>query len=198
MVDTDDAGGIAGVVLTGGASRRMGRDKATLEVDGIAMARRVANALSAVSCTPILAVGGDSDRLRSLALPVLADRWPGEGPLGAIITALEHLCGPGFEKKLDGVVIAACDLPWLGVVTLSELVQTSLQHPESDVVVASTDRLEPLCAVWHRSALPIISMCFDAGERAVHAVLSQLVVLTCAVDPRSLVNVNGPDDLSRG
>ena len=56
----------AGVVLTGGASRRMGRDKALLPVDGVPMAVRVATAMIAAGAHPVVALGGDADGLREL------------------------------------------------------------------------------------------------------------------------------------
>ncbi|WP_434127450.1 molybdenum cofactor guanylyltransferase, partial [Enterococcus faecium] len=56
----------AGAVLTGGDSRRMGTDKALIEVDGGPLARRVANALRAAGADPVIAVGGDLEALGDL------------------------------------------------------------------------------------------------------------------------------------
>lgn len=75
----------------------MGRDKALIEVDGVALARRVADALPV---DRVVAVGGD---VGSLGLEVEPDRWPGEGPLGGLATALAA-CEPG-----DVLVLAPCD-----------------------------------------------------------------------------------------
>jgi molybdopterin-guanine dinucleotide biosynthesis protein A len=77
-----------GAVLTGGSSRRMGTDKALLEVDGVAMAVRVARALDAAGATEVMCIGGDAPALAALGLIVVTDRHPGDGPLGAVITAL--------------------------------------------------------------------------------------------------------------
>ena len=64
---------LIGAVLCGGASRRMGTDKAFIEIDGVPMARRVASALADAGCESIYAVGGDSIRLRRLGFVTLAD-----------------------------------------------------------------------------------------------------------------------------
>ncbi|HEX2785027.1 MAG TPA: NTP transferase domain-containing protein, partial [Ilumatobacteraceae bacterium] len=64
-----------GAVLCGGASRRMGVDKATLRIQGVAMARRVADVLLAAGCALVIAVGGDSVELRRLGLDGVADEF---------------------------------------------------------------------------------------------------------------------------
>ncbi|HEV8116835.1 MAG TPA: NTP transferase domain-containing protein, partial [Acidimicrobiales bacterium] len=101
----------AGAVLCGGGSRRMGRDKAHILVEGVAMARRVADALTGAGASEVWAVGGDADAVSRLGLRVVPDDRPGGGPLPATITALGR---PGPEV----VVVLACDL----------------LHPSSDAV----------------------------------------------------------------
>jgi molybdopterin-guanine dinucleotide biosynthesis protein A len=183
---------VAGAVLTGGASRRMGRDKATLPVDGIAMARRVADALIAGGCATVLAVGGDTDGLARLGLEAIPDGWPGEGPVGGIVTALAATDAP--------TVVAACDLPWLDAATVGALVAAFVdagadpEGAQADAFVAVTDRIEPLCALWQPAALPPLRAAFAAGERAVHRALGGLRVVTVRVDPAALRNVNTPED----
>ena len=78
---------LAGAVLVGGASRRMGRPKALIEVDGAPMVVRVATALGAAGCTPVRLIGATRCR-RTSGITLVEDRWPGEGPLGGVITAL--------------------------------------------------------------------------------------------------------------
>ncbi|HEX3090596.1 MAG TPA: NTP transferase domain-containing protein, partial [Ilumatobacteraceae bacterium] len=66
MFDSADAP--IGAVLCGGASRRMGSDKATMQVAGVAMARRVADALTAAGCARVFAIGGEAADLTGLGL----------------------------------------------------------------------------------------------------------------------------------
>ena len=178
---------VAGAVLTGGASRRMGRDKATLEIDGVAMAARVVGALEAGGCAPVFLVGGDAARLAGIGRPVVADAWPGEGPLGAVIVALRHAAQP--------VLVAACDLPWLDAGTVGSLLAAHLAHPDVDVVHAASPAIEPLCAVWHPSALASLTSAFAAGERGMQRAIAGLRAHPCAVDPLALANINRPGDL---
>src|SRR5690606_29827571 len=80
---------LRGAVLTGGARRRMGRDKALIEIDGRAMAVIVAATLVEAGCEPVVAVGGDAEQLTGLGLAFVPDVEPGAGPLGGVVGALE-------------------------------------------------------------------------------------------------------------
>jgi len=182
---------IAGAVLTGGASRRMGTDKAMVPVGGVAMAARVAAALRAGGCAEVIAIGGDVVALEALGLAVVADRSPGEGPLGGIITALEYTAAT--------TVVVACDLPYLDASTVALLIGTlhdaAANDAPVDVAMASTGRLEPLCAVWNPSALAAMQRAFVGGERAIHRALVDLRVATVVVAGSALRNVNTPAEL---
>jgi molybdopterin-guanine dinucleotide biosynthesis protein A len=178
---------VAGAVLAGGRSSRMGRDKALVAIDGRAMATRVATAIGAGGCRPVVMIGGDVDALGTLGFEVVPDRWPGEGPLGAIVTALMHFGAP--------TLVAACDLPWLDEQTVASLCAVLADVVLADVVLATTDRDEPLCACWMPSSLPHLSRQFDDGERAVHRALRALRSARVPVSPAALRNVNAPADL---
>ncbi|MET0910653.1 MAG: NTP transferase domain-containing protein [Ilumatobacteraceae bacterium] len=178
----------AGAVLCGGASRRMGTDKAFVEVDGIAMAERVATALEAAGCVPVVFVGGDSALLARFGRPVHEDRWPGEGPAGGVLTALLELD--------DDVVVAACDLALLSERSVLRLVHEAARAPAADVVVASTDRLQPGLALWRRAARPQVDAQWTAGTRALHRLVEALTSVTVRVDPAELRNVNTTADLT--
>lgn len=180
---------VAGAVLTGGASRRMGRPKATVGVGGRPMARRVADALVAAGCLPVVAIGGDADVLGVLGLDVIADAHPGEGPLGAIVTALRWAGG-------RDVVVAACDLPWLTAEVVGALLVPDVASPVvPDVVMARSGRLEPLLARWSPSALAGLERAFAAGERAVHRAAQGMRVREVAVPSGAVRNVNRPGDI---
>ena len=172
---------IAGAVLCGGRSTRMGRDKASLPVDGIAMADRVAAALHDAGCTPVVAIGGHP---AAHAITVVEDDHPGEGPLGGILTAMRHWGGP--------VAVASCDMPWLTGDVVRHLIDALGEH---DVAAARGDRLEPLCAVWSVASAHHLRVAFDGGERAVRRAMAALDVVEVPVDPATVRNVNSPSDL---
>lgn len=194
----DDAT-IAGAVLTGGASRRMGRDKALIEIDGVPLADRVASVLRCAGCDPVVAIGGDERLRRRLATPVLPDRLPGHGPLGGVLVALETVADADGPHR-DRVVVVACDLPDLTPASIGALIDAARRSDEgaaADVVVARSDRLEPAVAVWSVSALPAVSALHGAGERALRDVIARLRHVEVGLDPAVLRNVNTPDDLHR-
>jgi molybdenum cofactor guanylyltransferase len=151
----------AGAVLCGGASRRMGTDKAQVELDGQALAVRVARALAAAGATRVVAIGGDAPALRALGLHVVADDHPGDGPLGGIITALRT-----FEGEADLVAILACDL----VHPDPDAVRTVVEYVATHEVDAAAPRVDDWRhlhhAVWRVSALAPLRAAFDTGERA--------------------------------
>lgn len=189
---------IAGVVLTGGASRRMGRTKALVEVDGIPLADRVATALRGGGCDPVVAIGGDPEELAALSVPVVPDRHPGHGPLGGILHGLE-LFGAASPTgcSTDWMVAVACDLPDLTPAVVRELTAADVATDTVDVVVARTHRLEPAVAMWSLAALAAVSSMHRRGERALHRVIGGLRCVEVGVDATALRNVNTPDDLHR-
>ncbi len=186
---------MVGAVLTGGASRRMGRTKALIEVDGIPMATRVAAALRDAGCVSVVAYGGDPVELETLDIPVLPDRHPGSGPLGGVLGVLELFAES--ELTVAGVVVVACDLPALDGADLAGMVESARHHPHVDVIVARTSSLEPACAIWHLQALERIRECFDEGERALHVAIGRLTSIEVDVDGAALRNINTPEDLGR-
>lgn len=169
----------------------MGRDKALLELDGVAFAVVVAGVLAAAGATRVIAVGGDEPALRRLGLEVVPDPRQGDGPLAGIAAAL-HVAGGS-----DAVVVLACDL----IAASSDgvrMVLDALEHAaDADVAVPVIDgRREPLHAAWRPAAGPAIDAALAAGERAVHAVFNRLRTLDVpGLDPAWLRNVNSPGQL---
>ena len=141
----------AGFVLAGGRSSRMGRDKALLEVGASPGAR-------SASCTLIEHIAGEvrqaagnvtliasPDRYAHFGIPVVADRVEGCGPLGGLFTALSI-------TGADWNLVVACDLPNATAALFEELF-VAAEHAGCVALVPSTSSgLEPLCAVYHRTA----------------------------------------------
>jgi molybdopterin-guanine dinucleotide biosynthesis protein A len=180
---------VAGAVLAGGASSRMGRTKSLIEVGGVAMGRIVADVLDAAGCAPIAFIGGDATKLHALSGDFVADLYPGEGPLGGVLTALHH-----FEAA-SHVLVVACDLPLLDVETVRLLLDTAAGAPETAAVVANSGRREPGLVVWNRAALADIVDVFTGGTRAVHAILERIDAVDQRVHPAAMQNVNRLDDV---
>ena len=129
----------AAAVLAGGASRRMGRDKATLAVGGVELASLVLAAAAQVA-DPVVLVAPDGHPARRVAGPAIrlvAD--PGLGPLAALAAALDAL-------EAEHVLVLAADHPGLRVELLARLV--ALAGEAEAVACRRGPRLEPLVAVF--------------------------------------------------
>jgi molybdopterin-guanine dinucleotide biosynthesis protein A len=168
----------------------MGRTKALIQIDGVAMAERVATTLDAAHCTPVVFVGGERTELAALHHDVVDDVYPGAGPVGGILTALAST-----PNSTGVVVVVACDVPFIDVATIQKLLDVARRSPQADVVVARTDRLEPGCAVWRVTALERIEALFAAGERAIHRVIFKLASVEVDVATGALMNLNRPEDI---
>lgn len=179
-----------GAVLCGGQSRRMRTDKAMLAIDGTLLAERVARVLGSAGCDPVWFVGGDGAGLASVGRSVVADRHPGDGPAGGVLTALAaagELAGPP-----RGVVVAACDLVALDSDTVASVIRRVEDGP--DVCAARTDRVEPLLAWWHPRTRRRVEAAFAAGVRALHEMLGRLDVEFVDVPAPAMRNVNTPGE----
>lgn len=178
---------VGGAVLAGGASRRMGRDKAFIELDGKTLLDRGIDALLAGGAEPVVVVGGDAPRIAEAGYHYVPDQHPGEGPLGGIITALEAL-------ENDLVVVLACDLIDASPVAVSSLIAVAA---DADVVVPVVEgRAQWLHAIWRRAALEPLRRAFAAGERAPRRALGGLrVVEILDGSPCWYADADTPDDL---
>ena len=180
-----------GYVLCGGASRRMGQDKALVELDGTALARRVADALAAAGAGRVVAVGGDTDALSARGLRVVPDRWPGEGPLGGLLTALEDPDGT------SGVaVVLSCDLTGPDPDAIARTVEEQARLACDAVVPLVDGRHQWLHAAWDRRVVRILADVFAAGERSVAgAALSLRIETTDRVGALAVHDADRPEDL---
>jgi molybdopterin-guanine dinucleotide biosynthesis protein A len=180
----------AGFVLAGGSSRRMGRDKALVEVDGRPLVLHACTTLRAAGASRVTVVGGDAAAFHGLGLATLADEHRGEGPLGAIVTAL--------GTRVDGGVAAvlSCDLVDPSPANVTALLAQI--GPGIDVVVASRrGRPQWLHAAWSVDALGELKRIFAQGERSIGRAAQGLMVEVVEVpDPDRLQDADTPADLS--
>ena len=181
-----------GAVLCGGRSRRMGRDKALVEIDGVPMASRVASALTAAGATTVVAVGGDHERLGAVGLDHEADEHPGEGPLGALVTALHRV---GTEAV---VAVLGCDLVAPSPPVIAGLA-ARLDAGDADAVVPLVDgRPQWMHAVWRRRVSGVLTAVFASGERSLFGAVHGLDIDFHGVDAVApFRDADTPDDLPR-
>ncbi len=157
---------ISGAILAGGQSRRMGTDKAALLLGGEPLLLRVVRRLRLV--TPDVAIIGPPERAAlAPGVPLFSDRWPQQGPLGGIATALQVLAG-------EAVLVVGCDMPFLNIRLLRYLLSFA---PEYDAVVVRTEgQAHPLHAVYQKRCLQALEALLLAGELQVQRFLNRLAV----------------------
>jgi molybdenum cofactor guanylyltransferase len=187
---------ITAVVLVGGRSTRMGRDKATLvpdASDGRTLTQMVLDALSPPAEYALLA----GRALPGLNVPAVVDQYADAGPLGGIAAALEAV-------HTELAVVAACDMPSIAPALVAHLVQRANERPDVLCVLCAGERdPEPLPSVWRPAAAAPLREALAAGVRSLRDAVDRLPHLVVplhewrSLDPTgaSFVNWNRPEDL---
>lgn len=182
-----------GVVLAGGASRRMGYDKAQIPLAGITLAEHAVNRLKTVAHPVVLA---DRGRLNLEGVPSIVD-GPGAGPAAALLGAAE-----AFPER--DLLVLACDLPQVPIDLLAHLAHRT----GGDLWLPRWHRgVEPLCALYRPKALDLLKNRVTEGKFALHALMQSTALETRFLEGEALgkwgtgeemfANLNTPQDLER-
>lgn len=176
------------VVLPGGASSRMGKDKSLLDIRGVPLIERVIAQLKG-RFREVLISADESAMFRSPGVPVIRDQKPGQGPLMGIAAALE-------AARTDIVFIVACDIPTIDPRVVRRLLAAS-RNADCVVPRRSDGRWEPLFSVWRRSALPAIRAVLSTEVRKIDAVFPRLNLAIVEIgDAPWLRNLNTPAEVA--
>lgn len=179
---------IVSLIFAGGQSRRMGTDKALLEVDGVPLLQKVHQV--AQVCT---------DRVYIVATPrpgfpadwhYLTESSPGQGPLLAFQDSLAQI-------SADWVLLLACDLPYLEVSAVQRWCAELEQVPAAAIAYLAPHPKgwESLCGFYRPRCLPSLRQWIGLGHRSFQAWLaSEVVVPMRETDRRLFVNWNYPHD----
>ncbi|MFC4309321.1 NTP transferase domain-containing protein [Steroidobacter flavus] len=179
-----------GLVLAGGASTRMQRDKAAIEYHGQSQLHWTFHLLSHVCAATFVSVRPDQREEPTRAgLPQIVDRQPGIGPIAGISAALHA------HPKAAWIVVA-CDLPFLNEQTLRYLVERRDPRKIATAFKSSHDGLpEPLCAIWEPAAREPVLAHIAAGKQCPRKFLINADTLLLDLpDARALDNVNTSDE----
>lgn len=174
----------------------MGTDKATVVVGGRILLDRVGSALASLCPLETLLIGGPARANIGFAHRHVPDAWPGEGPLGGIVTALR-------VSTTDLVLVVPCDLPDLehaSETVLSPLLAMLSGDPDLDVVVPVVAGRPQLAVAAYRSRSNVVlAGAFESGARSLRDGLRSLCVgelVVAAGDQRSLVDLDTANDLA--
>jgi len=187
---------VTAAVLAGGQSRRMGQDKARVEIVGRTMLERVIERLSPLFGS-LMIIGGDSSLGDSRAIPVHPDLRPRMGSLGGIYTAV-------VLSPTEHVFCAACDMPFISKKVVELMIRRAGEGYDA-VVPRISGELEPLCALYSRNIRDVVEQDLDNGVRRIKTTLSSLRVRVVEeeelvpIDPElnTFFNINTPEDLER-
>nr|WP_274386075.1 molybdenum cofactor guanylyltransferase [Paenibacillus polymyxa] len=196
---------VTGIIVAGGRSRRMGQDKALLEIDGATMLERMYTTLQQAA-QRVVVVTRDNQGYGLSGMETVSDVFRGMGPLSGIHAGLS-------ASTTEWGMVVACDMPFVQPEVLHDLLAvtkkwTELQgtrEPALQAVIPSMDgRIHPLLAVYHRSVLPSAEECLRSGRLRLTDWLDKLNVRYATVEDlpgvsedmwhKAVFNMNNPQD----
>ena len=187
------------IILAGGKSRRLGRDKTLVSIDGESLIQRVVDRLIPLG-SEVIVVASQQQFAIPLAVrsraKVVFDLYPGKGSLGGIYTGLEASCS-------SHSLVVACDMPFLNSALLKYMIQLS---PAFDLVVPRVGgEIEPLHAIYSKGCLAPIERLLQKGKLKISGFFDAVKVRyveddeISRFDPEhlSFFNVNSRADLEK-
>ncbi len=208
---------VSGVILAGGQSRRIGRDKAFLDLEGSTLIERVIEQVRKV-CSEVIIVANDREAYAPFDARVVGDAFLGKGPLGGIFSGLQ-------AAQEEYALAVACDMPFLNDALLRYLISLV---PQADVIIpraqdpsgnpardqpaksrskplAKESELHPLHAVYSKTCLEPMRrrlLADDLRLISFHDAVAVRIVEPEQVDRFdplhwSFFNINTPEDLER-
>ena len=188
---TDKHPDVTGVILAGGKSRRMGTDKAQLELSGQSLFERSLQLLQGFFETIIIA--GDRPDLARPGVPAIADLYPGSA-LGGLHTGLK-------TATTDWICVAPCDMPYPDAQIVTALLQN--RAGVEAVVPRTASGYEPVFALYHKNCLPQMEAMLQQNQFRIYDFYQRIAIRY--LEPpnlpdgwqRSLLNINTPEQLAQ-
>ena len=148
---------LTGLVLAGGSSRRMGRDKAFLELDGRPLIQIVVERMQSV-CAEVLIVSGDREPYTALGVSVIEDHFPDVGVLAGLHAGL-------YAASYELSLAVGCDMPFIKPVLLQAFAAWAVDHDVA--LLRRGEHVEPLHAAYRRTCVPAMERAIRAGKRRI-------------------------------
>ncbi|NLI93869.1 MAG: molybdenum cofactor guanylyltransferase [Peptococcaceae bacterium] len=185
---------VTGVLLTGGESRRMGKNKALLELDGKPLIERTLDILRK-TCSEVVISSRSEDLYSSYGYQVIPDIFPGKGPLGGLYSVLQ-------KASYEYLFLAACDMPFLDETSIRYIY--SRMDDFDAIVPYALGRMHPLHAFYHKRITPLVEEKIQKDQLRIVDVLSECRMKILKSEDgedfyknridQSVVNVNTPDE----
>ena len=183
------------VILAGGKSQRMGRDKLELSLDGRTLLESAVSRFEAEFEDVHISVG-DAAKYPDVAAQRIVDVFPGIGPIAGLHSALTNLPG-------DGVFLVAADLPYSSPYAAKRIIEMG-REKDACIVRLPDGRLEPLFGYYSKALLPLCEEAIKSDNYQIREILFS--ANTLFINPHELgecwneklfLNVNYPEDYEK-
>lgn len=176
-------------ILAGGKSTRMGRNKAFLTYNRKPFIEIIAEEFCGFDDLMISAA--DDGIYEKFGKRVVYDIYRQTGPIGGIHSILK-------AAKHEHVFICAADMPFIQH-ELAEYLTEFISDDTDCICIFSEERVQPLCSLYSKTALPVIEKMIAEGKYSLHELLSQLRTKYAAMeytrfDKRTVININTPEE----
>lgn len=182
-----------GLVLAGGQSRRMGRDKAYLEFEGDTLIERAIKRVQPQVDVLGLSTGPNKERLSEIKLPRIFDLEPSEAPICGILAGLAWArASGGMGARLITVPIDCPHIPF-------DLVRKLTLDTDEIIFASSNGRHHPVVGCWPAHSLEVLLDSFHRGERKIDRLAEQVgwTTVEWPTDPKDpFYNVNTPEEFT--
>lgn len=180
---------LTGIVLAGGKSTRMGRDKSLLEWGGMRLIDRAISVIRPL-CDNIL-ISTSNPSLAYLGFPLVSDIHHGIGPIAGLHAAMRY-------SRTSRNLVIPCDTPLVTVDVFERLFAiASAAHPPACVAGTEDGFIEPLIGCYHRSALPVLEEQIQRHDFKLHNALTRMGAnVEIFPDKRLFWNINTKADIS--
>ena len=186
------------VILAGGKSRRMGRDKLELDFGGVSMLESAVNRFKAEFYDDVYISVADIEKYSEVKARRVIDIYPGMGPLSGLHAALKMT-----PAMVDGIFLVAADLPYASAQAAKNLIKLC-GDSEICVIRLFDGKLEPLFAYYSKSLLQRCENQIKSGDYRMSVLISNADVRYVAPyelgtywDEKIIWNINNPDDYAK-
>jgi len=190
-----DENQLTGIILSGGKSSRMGREKGLVNFRGKPLISYSIEALKQLTGTIIIGANNNLEEYKKFGFDVVNDEVEGIGPMGGLLSTLRY-------STTDKNLVVSCDTPFIN----SGLLQYLMRYMQDyDIVAAShgNGKTEPLCAIYSRNVIPVMEKKVNDGVFKLRSIFQEVRFRALRVDTslpfymnRLFYNVNIPEDLN--
>jgi molybdopterin-guanine dinucleotide biosynthesis protein A len=171
---------ITGVILAGGKSSRMGRDKALLNLNGKSFIQHIGETLKN-NFNEVIIITDQVEMYRFMCLPIYEDVFKDRGPLGGIHSAFMH-------SHLDKLFIVSTDLPLINSASIHYLLSRESQG--DSIVFSVGDKIQPLFGLYNRTCFPTIENHLERNQSSVVNLLKDINAMIIPAPVSSALNIS--------